>query len=175
MSEYIGIDYGLGKTNINIATGIRYGVISANRVAQVWYDEAEADYGEPTCRRCGNEAKDSAEHKDDDLADKDYFCPECKESFWSDEAFGDEPHGWYFDSDAYKAVSCLDSDVMVIKSPHYMLAQFCSPCVPGAGNLQTECADGPRTYCFGHDWFDDGKAPYRVFDVLTGEEVFSRE
>jgi len=26
-------------------------------------------------------------------------------------------------------------------------------------------------YCFGHDWFEDGKAPYPVYSVETGELV----
>lgn len=30
---------------------------------------------------------------------------------------------------------CLDNDAFIIKSPYYTYAQFCSPCVPGAGNL----------------------------------------
>ncbi len=37
----------------------------------------------------------------------------------SDEAiehgFMDEPLGWYVDDDEYKAIDCLDSDIMVIR------------------------------------------------------------
>jgi hypothetical protein len=28
-----------------------------------------------------------------------------------------------------------------------------------------------KGYCFGHDWFEGGKAPYPVFSVKTGELV----
>ena len=48
-----GIDYGRGRTNVDVETGIRYGVIPANAMGQPWYDEAEAHYGEPTCPECG--------------------------------------------------------------------------------------------------------------------------
>jgi hypothetical protein len=60
---------------------------------------------------------------------------------------------------------------MVLKSPYYSLAQFCSPCVPGAGNLESEDEDGVKTYCLSHDWFEDGKAPYKVYAVDGDYEV----
>ena len=31
--------------------------------------------------------------------------------------------------------------------------------------------DGVRAFCFGHDWFEEGKAPYPVFSVATGKRV----
>jgi hypothetical protein len=48
-TEYAGIDYGLGRANVDHETGIRYGVISQHTVGQAWYDSAEAEYGEPHC------------------------------------------------------------------------------------------------------------------------------
>lgn len=51
-----GIDYGLGRTNIDQATGIRYGVIPANDLGESWYESSEPDYGPPSCGKCGNEA-----------------------------------------------------------------------------------------------------------------------
>ena len=53
---YAGIDYGLGRTNIDQATGIRYGVIPANDLGESWYESSEPDYGPPSCGKCGNEA-----------------------------------------------------------------------------------------------------------------------
>lgn len=52
----LGMDYGFGRTNIDLETGIRYGVIPANDLGESWYESAEADYGPPTCGECGNEA-----------------------------------------------------------------------------------------------------------------------
>jgi hypothetical protein len=47
MTSYPGIDYGLGTTNRNPATGIRYGVIHARELP--YWDEAEPNYGDATC------------------------------------------------------------------------------------------------------------------------------
>lgn len=49
-------DYGLGQTNIDRSTGIRFGVIPQNDILQAWADSSEADYGPATCGECGNEA-----------------------------------------------------------------------------------------------------------------------
>lgn len=62
-----GIDYGLGVTNIDLQTGIRYGVINQHEVLQAWCDSSEADYGEPHCGRCGNEAVAGDSPLPDDL------------------------------------------------------------------------------------------------------------
>ena len=42
-----GIDYGMGLTNIDLKTGIRYGVINQNRVLQAWAEESEPVFPEP--------------------------------------------------------------------------------------------------------------------------------
>ena len=44
MATNKGIDYGLGKTNIDPKTNIRYGVICQNDVGQAWYDSCEPVY-----------------------------------------------------------------------------------------------------------------------------------
>lgn len=181
-----GIDYGLGLTNVDRKTGIRYGVISSHVVGERWFEASEADYGEPICPKCGREAYDSAEADSDDengagaLSDdwfegKDFYCLSCKLCFWSDEAYGDEAIGFDYEDEEYRLTSCLDSDIMVLKSPYYTRAQFCSPCVPGAGNLESPTDEGEKTYALGHDWFEDGKAPYRLFRVDDDTEVFPTE
>lgn len=178
MSTYAGIDYGLGQSNVDKETGIRYGVISQNSVLQAWADSSEAEYGEPTCGYCGNPAVDASTLSDEqteecekDRGCADYACLNCKKLFDSSDAFSDEPLGYSFEGDGYSLTDCLDTDIFVLKSPYYTFAQFCSPCVPGAGNLETFCANGPKTYCLGHDWFEDQKAPYPVYSVETNEEV----
>ena len=171
-----GIDYGLGQTNINRETGIRYGVISQHSVGQAWYDEAEADYGKPCCPKCGNEALEY----DDERAENwdaakhecaDFMCDGCEYVFGGDSAFGDEPLGWSFVDDDYDLVYCLDTNIMVLKSPYYTPAKFCSPCVPGAGDLDNPVEDGAKSYCLGHDWFEDSVAPYPVYSVESGQQV----
>ncbi len=181
----VGIDYGLGRTNIDTANGIRYGCISVHAVTQAWYDTAEADYGKPHCPKCGNEITDDygeAERPDTEEYDgrgSEYACHDCRYTFDGDEAYSDEPLGWTLEDEEYTAVDCLDSDVLIIKSPYYTYGPFCSPCVPGAVTLyddrdraQRYSADhGVKAYCFGHDWFEDGQAPYKVYRVADDSEV----
>ncbi len=185
MSANIGIDYGLGQSNVDKLTGIRFGVISQHSVGQAWYDSAEADYGEPTCPECGNEAVEYNEDKHFDYEGhrhscNDYACENCRKHFSSEDCFGDEPQGWNYDGDGYQLTDCLDSDIFILKSPFFTYAQFCSPCVPGACNLDNplDISHGgldvsvlPKCYCLGHDWFEDGKAPYRMFKVSDGSEA----
>jgi hypothetical protein len=99
---------------------------------------------------------------------------------------------WLYESDGYKLTNCLHTDVFVLNSPYFTYAQFCSPCVPGACNLNSPLVTPPddvyggnnfeddwqkiranRCYCLGHDWFEDGRAPYPVYSVETGELVAS--
>ncbi len=185
---YVGIDYGSGRTNIDNANGIRFGVISQHSVMQAWCESSEGQYGDPTCPKCGAEGIVPLTELSDDVdADEfeqygggcaDYACQHCEITLDNMDAFSDEPQGFTYSGDGYELIDCLDSDIMILKSPFYTFAPFCSPCVPGAGNLDS--ADGrdsasedclPQTYCLGHDWFEEGKAPYKVFRVGTGEVV----
>ena len=170
-----GIDYGLGRTNIDIETGFRYGVISQGSVMQAWGESAEPDYGTPSCPKCGADAISYGDaHEDYEQYNRgcaDFACEECKLTFDSSDCFGDEPRGWNYDGDGYQLTDCLDSDIFILKSPYFTHAMFCSPCVPGAGNIDSPSEDGVETYCLGHDWFEDGKAPYPVYSVATRELV----
>lgn len=135
-----GIDYGLGRTNVDEVTGIRYGCLSQHSVMQAWADSSEAYIPE-------------------DLSDE--------------EAEFYEAEAWVLDDGEYIAESCLDSDILVIKSPFYTFAPFCSPCVPGAGNLDEACGSGVKTYCFGPDWYDsDDKPKFKIYSVETNALVY---
>lgn len=191
----MSIDYGCGQTNIDRATGIRYGVISQHSISQAWYESSEPDYGEPHCPKCGREIfgiDDNCElsgferYRNGGCAD--YACADCDLIFDASDVFPDEPAAFVLDDGRYAAESCLDSDVMLLGSPWYTYAPYCSPCVPGAGNLNDAVATlaeleagfaewewpalGVKTYAFGHSWFDSGVAPYPVLSILTGRPVF---
>ena len=180
-----GIDYGLGQTNVDHATGIRYGVISQHALADWFYDEWQADYGEPTCPECGDSVADTSGYGDDDYLQyrkhgcADYVCHSCKHTLDGQDVTPDEPIGHSLETDGYKAVDCLHTDVMILASPYYTFGPFCSPCVPGAVSLpddpatQYDADSGVKAYCFGHDWFEDGKAPYKVYRVVDDSEVAS--
>jgi hypothetical protein len=174
-----GIDYGLGQSNVDKATGVHYGVISQHSIMPESLDYMDRDYGEPTCPECGNPVIDSTDdsipfegNEYETHGCNEYACIPC-ESFWdSSDVFSEESLGFSYDQDGYKLCNCLDSDVFVILSPYYTFAKFCSPCIPGAGDLNNYTPDGIKTYCLGHDFFEDNRAPYPVYSVETGLPVF---
>ena len=142
MSDY-GIDYGSGLTNIDKETGIHFGVIPENAVLQAWADSSEGDYGPATCPKCGNDAVDIDDESVPELpADgweddgRDYACLDCKYSFSSDDAYGDEPQAYVLDDGEYKATADEHGDIFITKSPCYTHAQSCSPCAPGTCRLE---------------------------------------
>jgi len=168
-TEYAGINYAPGRiTNIDLETGIRYGVIPFQELGQVWFDESEPYYEEPCCPECGFPISDREEGT---------VCPQCKHEVEDGEFDFEEPTSFFIDNEEISAEQPNDNtDIWVLKSKYFTYAQFCSPCAPGACYLMSWLAedartDGNKAYCFGHDWFEDGKAPYPVFDVETGEEV----
>lgn len=193
MTTYQGIDYGMGKTNIDHKTGIRYGVIPHGEVGQAWFEDSEPDYGLATCPKCGNQAWDfdDLDHMEangriytlDDIDEferaehecDDYFCLDCEYVFGSESAFPEEVFAFTYESDGYKcSQSGDDTDIFIELSPYFTYAQFCSPCAPGAVYLLNPLdtpVDGNKGYCFGHGWFESGKAPYPVYSVETGELV----
>jgi hypothetical protein len=177
MATNPGIDYGMGQSNIDHATNIRYGVVSQHSLMPECLDDFEADHGPPTCGKCGNDAVEYDDEKHGEYRDgpgcSDYSCESCERVFDSSDAFGDGPIGHYLNDGEYKGTMGTDGDIFLLKSPFYTHAQFCSPCAPGAGHLAHPCEDGPKTYCFGHNWFEGGEAPYPVYSVKTGEPVLS--
>jgi hypothetical protein len=166
-TDYQGIDYGHGIANIS-SDGVRFGVINQNEVGQAWFDESEPFYGAPHCPYCGSEMIEM-EQWDDECCD----CHNCNETVNMDEAFG-EPISYFFSDNKYKAECSEDGDIFITKSPFITYAQFCSPCAPGAVYLMSplkEQNEINKGYCFGHDWFESGKAPYPVYDIKTGLKV----
>ena len=159
-----GIDYGLGKTNIDLNTGVRYGVIPVHDLDSWIYEELESFYGPPYCPECCDQVVDSE-------TEGDFYCERCKKTYWSEECFPDSPVSQTIDKDGYQAQLDEYNDIFIFKSPYFTYAGFCSPCAPGAGHLRTITPDGVKTYCFGHDWFEGDEAPYPVYSVETGELV----
>lgn len=170
----MGIDYGMGKTNIDTATGIRFGVIPLNTLSEYAIEDFEADYGEATCGHCGNAAVEYDDEKHGEYEAgagcSDYACEDCERSFDSSDAYGEDPIGHTLDDGEYKATLDTCNDVFIVSSPYFTYAGFCSPCAPGACYL-TDRSEDAKAYCFGHDWFADGVAPYPVYRVDTGELV----
>ena len=150
MGHSTGIDWGRGHTNIDKEAGVRYGVIQANVVGQSWYDGSGADYGDPHCPECGNEAvagdsdmesidilemcaDNGIEFTGDDMsrdalgyetlhhACGDYACDSCRLLFDGEDAFGDIPNAWY--------VGALDENEKLIPdSDGYLATQGGDDC-----------------------------------------------
>jgi hypothetical protein len=180
-TDYIGIDYGLGQSNIDRANGIRFGVIPVNEVSQAWCDSSEPAPTDPSCPNCGHDglvefdADAHAEYKDADKRFPEYACDRCElalpnDDVWPESCDGD---GYAYTDDGYACESDSHGDIFITRSKFYTFAQFCSPCAPGACYLLNalEPDNGARAYCFDHTWFEDGKAPYRVFRVSNDTEV----
>jgi hypothetical protein len=157
----IGSDWSRGTANIDQQTGIRYGVISQHTITEAWSD-AEPDYGPPHCPGCGSIIDDSC------------YCEQCDRDWDSSQCYLDEPIGWVYDRDGYFMRDCLDSDVFVIKSPYYTYGQFCSPCVPGAVNLECpmlKASGAPKGYALGPEWFEGYQIPYQLYRVSDNVEM----
>ena len=155
-----GIDYGMGKTNVDTDTGIRYGVIHQNDVGEAWFENAVPIYS-TACPYCG----------DGEGMEEGKICPSCGKTLKWQDFDCQESIGFEYDDEGYVAQSDEQGDIFITKSPYYTRAHFCSPCAPGACYIACPCEDGEKAYCFGPDWFEDGKAPYPIYDVKTNELV----
>lgn len=182
LSDYAGIDYTLlnSSTNRNQETGIHYGLISLHSLSEYAIEDFEPDYGEPSCPKCGNSAVDAeldGSHDTYEYAQyecADYACEDCQYVFGGESAYSEEPIAWTYESTDYTLQLDNDNNVWVFNSSYYTYAQYCSPCMPGAGNLDTPCTSdcgAPRTYCLGHDWFENNTAPYPVYRVADDSLV----
>lgn len=184
-----GIDYGLGMSNLDNETGIRYGVISRNSVSGDALDDIHTQGDNLTYRACVEESKKiidtgirgtladlgfggrTIDHIDvDGLVDK--VWSEVEQEF--NDGYEEQDDTFRYEREGY-IIETSSLGLFVIKSPFYTFASFCSPCCPGAGDLDSPSEDGVKTYCLGPDWFD-GEAPYTPLYVnQTNNEPSSVE
>lgn len=167
-----GIDYGMGRANIDRDSGIRYGTISEHSLSSWVMGEAEPVYPEDVeveCPECGETWSTTNLCPDDEQE-----CPHCGHEDRYRDLDHVEPIDWDYGgaAEGYRTEhSELLCCVFFLKSPYKTRGSFCSPCAPGAVDLDSPCEDGEWAYCPGHDWFEEGKAPYPVYSVETGELV----
>jgi len=160
----MSIDYGMGKTNIDLKTGIRYGVISIHEVVQSWSDSNEPYYPS-VCPYCGNDIPEDL----DLYQDPPVKCESCGKELHENDFDMCEAAYYFVDDEEYLAVDDDYGDIMIMRSPYYTRCPYCSPCAPGAGHL-TGKGDDCRAYCFGPDWFED-EPPYKIYRVSDDSEV----
>lgn len=183
-----GIDYGMGRTNIDRETGIRFGVVNQNEMGDGFFDSVENEYAQ-ACPKCGTDLtadqvialEENTVRKPHEWM-KEHFvhvapCPHCEEDISPDDVHGEEPIGSYIDEDGIKASIDSQGDIFVLKSPFYTHGIFCSPCAPGAVSVgvkeMSNDEDCPRGYCLPYSWFreDERPKPGTVFRVKDNSVV----
>lgn len=173
---------GAGRSNVDPATGIHYGVIHPQAFS-AWAMEhwLQPDYGTARCPECATPLQrldDYIHHLTDDtlpedttLNGTDFWCEPCQQTWSPDLSFPEEPLRWVHQSPTLELEGGTDGfGFFITKSPVYTYTEPCSPCAPGAGDLQAphEAPDGLRTYCLPLDWFDDlAPCPYAIYDLAT--------
>jgi hypothetical protein len=183
--------------NFDEKTGIRYGVISPHDISSWSLDEIYQSGTDPIYEEYIENTEQ--EYRDDHPGDKfnqedfDSYMENCKMEYESDGSGIMD----YSDSEYDLHVSGDNFGIFVMRSPYYTYCRGCSPCAPGAGDLNSPIdVDGgvPRTelspvhmafksgstektLCLGHEWFDQEndqysrKIPYRVFRISDDSEV----
>ena len=189
-TTYAGIDYsGPGSTtNRDTETSIRYGVISRNSVIESGQEVYEHgtnlthqqhfDNVRRELRGALSDYFSDSKWKEGEPSELDKAVSDALDAIEDrlNDRYQEDNDSYQYEKDGYIIETCLDNDFTVIESPFFTYAQFCSPCVPGACNLDSPLdhipADGSNAcYCLGHDWFEGGKAPYKVFN-MGGAEIF---
>lgn len=169
--------------NYDEKNGISYGVISPHAISpyalEDIYQRGTDPHYENTKEELLNDIKSLCDNYglSFDNINCDSFIDEMNNNY---ESCGDGQCD-YSDDEYIIHVSGDNFGIFVIKSPYYTYCRKCSPCAPGAGDLdaplnidEIEVLDmHDRAYCFGPEYFDAKyhKIPYRVFRVDNDEEV----
>lgn len=174
-SIHSGIDYGMGSTNVDTETGIRYGVIHANDLASHFWEIVESDGTDLDYEEAMDDIVQELESAiRSALSDYSVNCDfrEVAQGVMDSidveyESPCDYTRYYYKDDDKGLILQVAsDGDIFVIKSPYYTLCSFCSPCAPGAGSLGSD--GSVKTYCLGPEWFDEDRPmPYECHELAV--------
>jgi hypothetical protein len=155
--------------NYDPKTEISFGVISQNSLnldtIDSWYenDSIYDEYVEDLAEQVKNGGM--TEEEVDDILDNYQ---------------NDYQHFYVKDDGGISAEFFQDLDVWYItKSPFYTFCKKCSPCCPGAGDLDSPIDSEDyevmtlwdKAYCLPKEYFENETAPYRVYRVDNDEEV----
>lgn len=138
--------------NLNPTTGIAYGTIYLNDLPDWVFDEFQ-DHGVNLTARAAEEEYRS-ENPDASDADMDRFWDHYE---GSEECYALERDGMKLEL-SYLGGAAL---IFVLESPSTTRARPCSPCVPGAGDLNSKDASGIECYDLIPSWYgaDDAGSP----------------
>jgi hypothetical protein len=172
-----GIDYGMGRTNIDNDTGIRYGVISQHSVPSdcmedVYSNGVDEDYAESLANlrsRLQSSLKSVLEDYSGNF-DVEAIAEDIINGLDIDyEGTGDFTR-YSYEHAGLQLTTDSQGDLFITESPYYTLCSFCSPCAPGAGYLTTP--GDVKAYCLGPDWFNqDQPMPYACYRVADDSAV----
>ena len=156
--SYAGIDYSRGSgANTDLKTGIRYGVIAINSLASHIWDDIENIYTQ-SCPKCGSET--IKEQLGALVCDSGH-------AFSEDDSYPEEPSGKEWAGDPEYQLVFTELYCFVTKAPVVIKAKFCSPCMPGAGDLDSPNPDGTLTYALDSSFFDEySPMPYDESDLI---------
>lgn len=179
-------------SNYDEKTGIRYGVISPHSISSWSLNDIYDQGTDPIYESGKKEFEDGLkevirEYCDNnanlDIADNDINIDSIMDQ-WNDNYSGNDSGIMdYSDSEYDLHVSGDNFGIFVMRSPYYTYCRGCSPCAPGAGDLDSPIEKDPEyplsgmTLCLGPEWFDKDndqysrKIPYRVFRVSDDTEV----
>ena len=177
-------------SNYDSSTGISYGVISPHSINQdclsslydegtdPYYENAKEEFTTTLKSIISNFMYENNVTLEDDEIDIDYYLDRWNNNY---ESCGDGQCD-FKDSEYTLHISGDNFGIYVMRSPYYTYCRKCSPCAPGAGDLnnpleieEIEVLDTyDRAYCLGPDYFGDSeydRMPYRVFRVDNDMEV----
>lgn len=144
------------SANVNPETGIRYGILAAHNIDQDWlwdmqnhgrdvhFEEAKAELWASIKRVCKDYMRDG---DSDFVADQ---AVECLGENWED----DEPV-YEFELQGVKGRTTWLGGaqmVWVFESPFTDTFKLCSPCIPGACDLNSPNPDGYVGYTVPPEW-----------------------
>jgi hypothetical protein len=138
--------------NTNPETGVRYGVVALNTLADWVFDEFFHNGTNVSYEAALEEFKQSilaysVSVSDEEIQDfNDHYegeeeCYELETSV---------PEGTLKLGLSYLGGAPL---VWVFQSPHTTRARLCSPCIPNGGDLDNQDPDGEECYTLPPDWF----------------------
>jgi hypothetical protein len=177
-------------TNYDEKTGINYGVISPHSINSETLDDLcfGSNSIDPHYEEGKKEILDDLKqfcedhYLNYDQIDTDQFIDQFNDHYENSDGQYD-----YDDGEYTLHISGDNFGIFVIKSPYYTYTKQCSPCAPGAGDLNSpisyeEYEKGDhnsfmygtvKAYCLPKEFFDNeyAKIPYRYYDVKTNKEV----
>jgi hypothetical protein len=175
-------------SNMNLETGIHYGVIPKNDLfncAEEFFENAK----DMSYQEALDDIKASVKEAILEQLSGDFEMEESEIEFTGlfdsidekfNENFSSECSLMRYEKDGFIIeASNDDCDLFIIKSPFYTLAPPCSPCAPGAGYLRDAIKEdeidehgevklgsgGIETYCLPKEWFEEGQCPYKYWKI----------